>query len=246
MRMSYFALQMSQSLTRGMTLRDTLWQEKERGQNLMTTHILIADSSSLTVVGAETLLKVRADTYITKAQYASELIELASNIRPDIILMGDQFDPLMDTLALVEQLLAAAPCVRIIVMGTLSDGLLIRDLFAVGARGYLAAGDDLPACLLTAIDTVLRERPYLSPTANAEYLITMHTGDRDWKLDAEARAVLRLLAQGCTIGKIAAQLKVKPRRVYWVREKLRHRFGATTNEHLISRAVTEGFGGFPD
>ena len=210
------------------------------------THILIADSSSLTVVGAETLLKGRADTTITKARYASELITLAQSIRPDIILMGDQFDPLMDTLALVERLRDAVRYARIIVMGTLSDGLLIRDLFAVGARGYLAAGDDLPACLLTAVETVLRERPYLSPTANSEYLIMMHTGDRDWKLDAEARAVLRLLAQGCTIGKIAAQLRVKPRRVYWVREKLRYRFGATTNEHLISRAAAEGFGAFPD
>jgi DNA-binding NarL/FixJ family response regulator len=212
----------------------------------MTTHILIADSSSLTVVGAETLLKGRADTTIMKAQHTSDLIALAQSTHPDIILMGDQFDPLMDTLALVEQLRDAAPCARIIVMGTLSDGLLIRDLFAVGARGYLAAGDDLPACLLTAVETVLRERPYLSPTANSEYLILMHTGDKDWKLDAEARAVLRLLAQGCTIGKIAAQLRVKPRRVYWVREKLRYRFGATTNEHLISRAAAEGFGAFPD
>ena len=213
---------------------------------MTTIHILIADGSSLTVVGAESLLKARADTEITKAHYASELIDLARSIRPDIILMGDQFDPLMDTLALVERLLDAVSCVRIIVMGTLSDGLLIRDLFAVGARGYLAAGDDLPACLLTAVETVLRDHPYLSPTANSEYLILMHTGDKDWKLDAEARTVLRLLAQGCTIGKIAAQLRVKPRRIYWVREKLRYRFGATTNEHLISRAVMEGFGGFPD
>ena len=53
--------------------------------------------------------------------------------------------------------------------------------------------------------------------------------------------MLRLLAQGCTIGKIAVQLRVKPRRVYWVREELRYRFGATTNEHLITRAVEEGF-----
>jgi hypothetical protein len=29
--------------------------------------------------------------------------------------------------------------------------------------------------------------------------------------------------------------------VYWVREKLRRRFGAKTNEHLIQRAAAEGF-----
>lgn len=212
----------------------------------MTTHLLIADSSSLTIVGAETLLKARADTLISKVENGDDLIAAAETLQPDILILGDRFDPLIDTLALVEQSIHAAPLVRIIVMGTLTDGLLIRDLFAAGARGYLAAGDDLPACLLTAVDTVLRERPYLSPTANAEYLIHMHSEDKSWNLDAEARSVLRFLAQGCTIGEIAAQLKVKPRRVYWVREKLRYRFGAATNEHLISRAVAEGFASFPD
>lgn len=212
----------------------------------MATRILIADGSSLTVVGAMTLLKARTDTLTTQAENCHDLMRLTATVKPDVVLIGDQFDPLMDTLELVERLLVTAPCSRIIVMGKLSDGLLIRDLFNAGARGYLAAGDDLTECLLTAIDTVLRERPYLSPTANAEYLIMMHNGDKEWKLDAEARAVLRMLVQGRTIGGIAAQMKVKPRHVYWVRQKLRRRFGAETNEHLISRAVAEGFGGIPE
>jgi DNA-binding NarL/FixJ family response regulator len=198
------------------------------------------------VLGIETLLKARSDTVIAKAENGNDLIAKTKTDQPNVILLGDRFDPLIDTIALVEQILYAAPSARIIVMGTSTDGLVIRDLFKMGVCGYLAAGDDLSSCLLTALDMVLRERPYLSPTANSEYLILMHTGDKDWKLDAEARAVLRLLAQGCTIGKIAAQLRVKPRRVYWVREKLRYRFGATTNEHLISRAAAEGFGAFSD
>jgi hypothetical protein len=33
--------------------------------------------------------------------------------------------------------------------------------------------------------------------------------------------------------------------VYWVTEKMRARFGVTTNEHLISRASAEGFAHFP-
>ncbi|MBE2271823.1 MAG: response regulator transcription factor [Anaerolinea sp.] len=212
----------------------------------MTTHILIADGSSLTVVGAETLLKERADTIIKKAENADELIRLARENQPDIILLGDRFDPLFDTLALVEHLIHAAPAGRVIVMGTTSDGLVIRDLFTMGMCGYLAEGDDLSSCLLTALDTVLLERPYLSPTANAEYLITLQASQRHWQLDPEARAVLRLLASGCTAREIAYRLNLKLRRVYWVTEKMRFRFGATTNEHLINRANVEGFVGFPD
>jgi hypothetical protein len=34
---------------------------------------------------------------------------------------------------------------------------------------------------------------------------------------------------------------VPVRRIYWVGHKLRRRFGAETNEHLIARAAEEGF-----
>ncbi|MCB9457893.1 MAG: hypothetical protein H6671_18070 [Anaerolineaceae bacterium] len=37
------------------------------------------------------------------------------------------------------------------------------------------------------------------------------------------------------------RVDVPPLRIYWVRQKLRKRFGANTNEHLISMAVSEGF-----
>lgn len=207
----------------------------------MTTRILIADSSSLTVVGAETLLKGRADTLVSTVENGDELTEKSRAEQPDIVLLGDRFDPLIDTLALVEKILHAAPSARIIVMGTSTDGLVIRDLFTMGVCGYLAVGDDLTSCLLTALDIVLREYPYLSPTANAEYLLTMQGSNRDWQLDPEARAILRLLASGCTAREIAAQMHLKLRRVYWVTEKMRARFGASTNEHLISLAAAEGF-----
>lgn len=212
----------------------------------MGLNILIADCSSLAVLGAKTLLEGKLGATITKAENGDDLVALGARLNPDITLLADQFDPLFDTLELIENLLARTLHTRIIVMGMLTEGLLIRDLFHAGASAYLALGDDLSECLLTAVATVMRDRPYLSPTANAEYLLAMHKQDREWKLDPEARMVLRLLTQGHTIGSIAAEMKVKPRHVYWIREKLRQRFGAETNEHLIKRAVVEGFGSFRD
>lgn len=210
------------------------------------THILIADGSSLTVFGIETLLKQRPDTLITKAENGDALLDIAKTDPPNIILLGDRFDPLSDTLALVEALTHVAPASRILVMGAQRDGLFIRDLFAMGVMGYLMVGDDLPLCLSTAVEMALHQRPFLSPTANAEYLVALHSRERTWKLDSEARSVLRLLSRGCTAREIAAQLQLKRRRVYWVTEKMRARFGAATNEHLITRAAAEGFAGFPD
>jgi DNA-binding NarL/FixJ family response regulator len=205
------------------------------------THILIADSSSLAVLGAETLLKGRINTQVTTAENGNDLIEKAEAIHPEIVLLGDRFDPLIDTLALVEKLQRNFPKARLIIMGLMSDGLLIRDLIAAGTKGYLMVGDDMSVCLPTAVEMVLRNRPYLSPTANAEYLTAMKSSLRDWQLDSEARTVLRLLARGMHVSQIAEQMDMPLRRIYWVRQKLRRRFGASTNEHLISMAIREGY-----
>ena len=210
------------------------------------THILIADSSSLTVLGAETLLKGRAHTFTTTAENADDLYTYAERYQPSLILLGDPFDPLVDLFTLVDRLRQCAPHTPIIVMGTTGAGLIIHDLFYLGIRGYLTKEDDLADCLLTAVDMVLRDRPYLSPTANSEYLLALQTKQEIWQLDEDERAVLRLLARGQTAREIAVQLQVSRRRVYWITEKLRYRFGAATNEHLINRANTEGFMGFTD
>ncbi len=208
----------------------------------MNTRIVIADSSTLALAGAEYVLNGRRDTQVIgTVQDADMLRQTLHATQPDILLLRDRLDPMVDGLELITEILRDFPTVRLVVIGDTADGLLIRDLFALGVRGYLYTGDDLRASLFTAVDTVMLNRPYLSPTANSEYLITMQSGAYNWRLNEEARAVLKLLAQGNSIEKIAAALAVTPRRVYWVRTKLKRRFGASTNEHLISRAAAEGF-----
>jgi DNA-binding NarL/FixJ family response regulator len=157
-----------------------------------------------------------------------------------LILFNEWFHN-VDILTVVERIQHAAPDARLIVMGVLANGLLIRDLFAMGVKGYLYKSDDLLSCLPQAVETVMRDRPFLSPTANSEYLVAMQSPGRDWQLDPQARMVLRLLAQGLHISQIAGRLGISMRRVYWLRQKLRRRFNAPTNEYLILRAVAEGF-----
>jgi DNA-binding NarL/FixJ family response regulator len=208
----------------------------------MKRRILIADEADLMLIGIQTILKDTPICEITgSARSANELLEMGKRLSPDVIILSEQLDALVDVLALVERLRQVTPRPRLVVLGGLTEGLLIRDLFACGVLAYLFEGDDLKDHLLPAIGAVLQERPYLSPTANSAYLVAMQSPLRDWQLDPEARAMLRLLARGMHVNDIAAQMDVPLRRIYWVRQKLRKRFGANTNEHLISMAVTEGF-----
>ncbi|MBL8157121.1 MAG: response regulator transcription factor [Anaerolineae bacterium] len=192
----------------------------------MSTRVIIADDSDLTILGATTIIESDHRYVIAAtARAIDELLTMAVKESPDVILLNEWFHG-MDILSAVEKLKEAAPRAKLI---------------ACGVNGYLYKSDDLQDCLIMALDTVMRDRPFLSPTANAEYLVTLHARQPEGYLDDEAREVLNQLAKGIHAGQIAREMGITQRRVYWVRQKLRQRFGAKTNEHLIHRAAAEGF-----
>lgn len=207
----------------------------------MAIRIIIADDADLVILGAQSVLSaVHRFSVVGTARCMDDLLQVIENAQPDVVVLSEWIHNI-DILTVVETIKRTRPLVKIIIMGGLADGLLIRDLFASGVSGYLYKSDDLCELLVTAVETVMLDRPYLSPTANAEYLISMQSPNANERLDPESRQVLQLLAHGEHAGQISERMGIDKRRVYWVREKLRRRFGAKTNEHLIQRAAAEGF-----
>ncbi|MCL4237634.1 MAG: response regulator transcription factor [Anaerolineae bacterium] len=202
----------------------------------------MADDMDLALEGMRAILRQHDSFQVTGAYLLlSEMLQALVELRPNVILVGDKIEPGLDVLALVERIQQAAPRARIVILSNLSDGLIVQELFTVGAAGYLYKNDPLSLCLVEAIQTVMRGRPYLSPTANSEYLLAMQSERAGWQLDAEAREILRQMARGYRPQEIALRRNVPVRRVYSVCERLRRRFGAETNIQLIALAATEGF-----
>lgn len=207
----------------------------------MQTRIILADNSDLMLFAMQTVLeKDYKNQVIETARSVDDLMIGITSHRPHVAFIDYKLydSHILDVLQHIKDLRLN---IKIIVLGSRADGLLVRDLFHAGAQGYLYKSDDLQLCLTIAVNIVLRNRKYLSPTANAEYLVAMQSPQRDWQLDQEARSVLQMLAQGNRACEIADALGIDIRRVYHVRRKLRKRFGADTNEHLISVATAEGF-----
>jgi DNA-binding NarL/FixJ family response regulator len=205
-------------------------------------HILLADEMDLVTHGARSvLLNHPGWTVVGECHSLNDMLKQLAATVVDVVVCGDEIDPGYDAISLVERLRSEAPHVHMILIGSVADGRLLRDLLHIGLRAYLHRGDPLRDCLPAALHTVLRDSLYLSPTANTDYLVAIQSGKRHRYLDPEARMVLRLLAQGCTIGSIAAQMKLPQRRIYWICQKLRNRFGATTNEQMMSCAIAEGY-----
>lgn len=204
--------------------------------------IVVADGSDLSGLGmVATLSQMPRATVSARVSTAEALLAHLSAQAADVVILDERIEPLAEATRLLSAIAARQPLARVLVVGSLLHGLLIRDLLTCGARGYLYRADALETCLLRAVSRVMTGSRYLSPSASAEYVTMMQNEQHQmWCLDAEARAILRLLACGHHTGQIAQELGITPRRVYRVRAKLREHFGATTNEHMISRAVAEG------
>ncbi len=211
------------------------------------TRILIAHEMDLVTQGAYHVLTANPSwSVIGECHVLSDTLDVLASVDVDVLICSEQIDPLHDTVRLIKLLRDAAPSARLILIGATIDGRLMRDLFHLGLSAYLHQGDPLRDCLPAAIYAAFRNSLYLSPTANAEYLVSMQASAHHWQIDEEARTVLRLLAAGGTIGSIAAEMKVPRRHIYWVCEKLRYRFGAVTNTQMVSYAIAEGYTSPPD
>lgn len=206
--------------------------------------LILADPSDVMLLGLRVCLhgQMRFDL-IGSVRTAADLFNTLQDADPHLIVLNESLslDPQTDILTLVNRLKTDTPHARLLVIGALAEGLFVRDLVRAGVMGCLYDGDDLLDCLLPALKSVAADRPYLSPTASAAYLTVLQSPRRDWQMDSEARTVLRLLARGLHTGAIAMQMNIPIRRVYGLRERLRRLFGVMTNEHLISRAIAEGF-----
>lgn len=205
----------------------------------MTIQIGLINGCDVALMGMQAVIAADHRLRVATAQTDLAALRLCPPAL-DVVIVAEDADQ-GDAFTILDILRQMLPDTRYVLVGRCTDGALLRDLLLVGLHGYLYTYDPLGVCLIHAIDRVMRGRPYLSPTADSEYLLTMQSGKTVWTPDAEARTILRMLASGYSVGGIAYALGVRPRHVYSIREKLRRRFAAQSNEHLITRAIEEGY-----
>src|SRR5262249_49085775 len=114
----------------------------------MGIRIVLADEADLVLIGAQTILENCPEfEVVDTARSASELLAAAKRCSPVFILFNERLAPQLALLTLIQEIKHASPPTRLILLGSLTDGLLIRDLLADGVMGYLFRGDDLKDCL---------------------------------------------------------------------------------------------------
>jgi len=196
--------------------------------------ILLVDDHALVRQGFKMILGAQADMEIVgEAGNGREAVQLAEELRPDIVVM-DVAMPELNGIEATRRLTASLPHTRVIALSMHKDSVYVRETLRAGARGYLLK--DSPAGdLVTAVRSVASGESYLSPAVSNAVLddYRRHVTNPIDLLTTREREVLQMLAEGKTNKEIAVVLNLS---VYTV-DAHRGRIMEKLNLHSINELV---------
>ncbi len=178
----------------------------------MTIRIMLADDHPIVRDGLAAVLGTQPDfEIIGQANDGLEAVDLASALKPDVVLLDLQM-PGLDGMEALRAMRAENPGLRAIVFTASETDDRIIGAVQAGAQGYLLKGAPREE-LFNAIRVVARGGSLLSPVVAARLLDRMHGTARAEILTEREREVLQRLAKGLQNKEIAAQLSISERTV---------------------------------
>lgn len=207
--------------------------------------VLIAEDHGVVRQGLRALIEEEPDIeVIGEAEDGLEVVELAKQSLPDVILM-DITMPNLNGVEATRFILENHPNIRIIALSVHFDKHFVMEMLRAGASGYVLKSylfDEV----LRALRTVGSGQHYLSPKITEivldDYipLITKTEESSKEHLTTRERQVIQLLAEGKTTKQIALQLHVSPKTVDSNRRQVMKKLGISSVAELTKYAIREG------
>jgi DNA-binding NarL/FixJ family response regulator len=190
---------------------------------MSSIRVLIADDHRIVRQGLRHVCERTGGLVVVgEAENGQEAVEMAQQLRPDVILM-DVNMPVLDgvqaTRFIVEAASAADPAMRVIILTMYRQDRYVFEAIKAGARGYLLKDVDEQE-LVEAIQAVSRGEALINPSLAASLLDEFRrlsqaadeAGDAENLTQAEMD-VLRLVAQGADNRTVADRLVLSERTV---------------------------------
>ncbi len=209
--------------------------------------ILIADDHELVRRGLRATLEDRPGWEVVgEAGDGEEAIRHSLKLRPDLLVL-DVNMPRKNGLEVARFLQENAPKIRVLVLTVHDSAQIVREIMQAGAKGYLLkseAGKDLP----TAVETVMQDRPFLTPSVTSIVLDTFlraspppATADQPAiPLSARESEVIKLLAQGHSNKEAARLLGISVKTVDTHRTNLMRKLSLHSITELVRYAIRHG------
>jgi two-component system response regulator NreC len=203
--------------------------------------ILLADDHTIVRQGLKLILSANSDLQVVgEAANGREAIELASKLKPDIVLM-DVAMPELNGIEATRRMVQENQRLRVLVLSMHKEPVYIREILRAGARGYILK-DAIDTELLNAVRSVARGDGYISPAISGALLNDYRQSVTDPidLLSSREREVLQLIAEGKTNKEVATRLNLSVYTVDSHRGKIMEKLNLHSTGELVRFAMKHG------
>jgi two-component system response regulator NreC len=208
--------------------------------------ILIAEDHTILREGLRALLASDPEfDVVGEAEDGLDAIKSVKSLIPDVVIM-DLSMPKMNGVAAIKEIKRVTPDAKIVVLTVHKNEEYILAAFQAGSDGYVLkyAGHEE---LVSAIRTVLKGQPYLSPAVSAVVLEAYLDGQKGLSSQSPFRAltsreteVLKLIAEGYKNRQIADLLGISVKTVERHRANLMKKLDLHSGAALTAFALENG------
>jgi DNA-binding NarL/FixJ family response regulator len=210
--------------------------------------VVLADDQILVRAGFRSLLDAQDGIeVVVEAGNGEQAVELARELRPDIVLMDIRM-PVLDGLEATRKIAGAAglEAVRIIILTTFELDEYVFEALRGGAAGFLVK-DTEPVELIRAVQVVAEGDALLSPSVTRRLIGEFATRAKEPRatprlngLTEREREVMALVGEGLTNEEIARRLVVSPATAKTHVSRTMVKLGARDRAQLVVLAYESG------
>jgi len=204
--------------------------------------VIIVDDHDVVRTGIKGVLdNIYGLEVIAEASNGEQAIELARNLKPDIVLM-DISMPGISGLEATRRITTSFPAIRVIALTVHEEIPFPTCLLEAGASGYLTKGSHVVE-IINAIKTVSRGQQYLTRDVAEQVAFTsLRNRDRPplERLSDREAEVMMMIIQGMRNKEIAELLCLSPKTTSTLRYRLHEKLGVSNDVELTRYAVRHG------
>jgi DNA-binding NarL/FixJ family response regulator len=213
---------------------------------MSNVRVFLVDDHMILREGLRKLIEVQPDICVVgEAEDGEAAVEALANLEVDVVVMDISMPKLGGVEATV-RIKNAYPHVRILALTAHEDGEYVQLMLRAGASGYLlkrAAALDL----VQAIRAIKSGQLYLDTTVGAQPSIRVPS--RETFAAVESRSdlskreadVLRMIALGYSMKRMAAELDVSPRTLETYKRRAMHKLSMSNRADIVRYALQQGW-----
>jgi DNA-binding NarL/FixJ family response regulator len=175
--------------------------------------LLVADDHEIVRQGLRSVLESQRDCKVVgEAVDGRQAVSMTKELNPDVVIL-DIGMPSLNGLEATRQILKMRPQTKVLILTMHESDSLIREVLDAGACGFILktdAGRDL----VSAVDSLRRNKPFFTPRVSQMILDGFLKGDRRTqetppagaRLTPRQREIVQLLAEGKSSKEVAVAL----------------------------------------